>query len=58
MKERDRAARIDDFVKALKQVHEDFIWPYPTPSVTNNKSNSSGKKKTYSQVVLWLMRFD
>lgn len=28
-KERDRAARIDDFVKALKQLHDDFSWPYP-----------------------------
>ncbi|KAJ8926000.1 hypothetical protein NQ315_009855 [Exocentrus adspersus] len=32
-KERDRAARVDDFVKALKQVHEDFTWPYPSPAV-------------------------
>ncbi|XP_076267797.1 guanine nucleotide exchange factor subunit Rich isoform X2 [Rhynchophorus ferrugineus] len=30
--ERDRAARIDDFVKALKQLHDEFHWPYPTPS--------------------------
>lgn len=30
-KERDRAARIDDFVTALKQLHEDFKWPYPKP---------------------------
>ncbi|KAJ8935417.1 hypothetical protein NQ314_012836, partial [Rhamnusium bicolor] len=41
-KERDRAARVDDFVKALKQVHEDFkdhlrslkvdVFNYPTTS--------------------------
>ncbi|EFA06481.2 guanine nucleotide exchange factor subunit Rich [Tribolium castaneum] len=31
-KERDRAARIDDFVQALKHLHEEFQWPYPTPS--------------------------
>ncbi|XP_063921196.1 guanine nucleotide exchange factor subunit Rich-like isoform X2 [Zophobas morio] len=29
-KERDRAARIDDFVQALKHLHEEFLWPYPT----------------------------
>ncbi|XP_017769219.1 PREDICTED: guanine nucleotide exchange factor subunit Rich [Nicrophorus vespilloides] len=28
-KERERAARIDDFVACLKQLHEDFSWPYP-----------------------------
>lgn len=44
VKERDRAARIDDFVKALKQVHEDFNWPYPTPSVISNKVINSGKE--------------
>lgn len=44
VKERDRAARIDDFVKALKQIHEDFNWPYPTSSATSNKSNLSGEK--------------
>lgn len=43
VKERDRVARIDDFVKALKQVHEDFNWPYPTPSAINSKFTSSGK---------------
>lgn len=32
-KERDRAARIDDFVQALKHLHEEFSWPYPTPAV-------------------------
>ncbi|PNF21795.1 Guanine nucleotide exchange factor subunit Rich [Cryptotermes secundus] len=28
-RERDRAARVDDFVAALKQLHSDFMWPYP-----------------------------
>lgn len=28
-KERDRAAQINDFVFALKQLHEEFNWPYP-----------------------------
>lgn len=30
-KERERAARIDDFVCGLKQLHDDFSWPYPVP---------------------------
>ncbi|XP_015585009.1 guanine nucleotide exchange factor subunit Rich isoform X2 [Cephus cinctus] len=29
-RERDRAAKIDDYVVALKAVHEDFAVPYPT----------------------------
>ncbi|XP_072379724.1 guanine nucleotide exchange factor subunit Rich [Diabrotica undecimpunctata] len=33
VKERDRAARVDDFVKTLKQVHEDFNWPYPSSNL-------------------------
>ncbi|XP_069682235.1 guanine nucleotide exchange factor subunit Rich isoform X2 [Periplaneta americana] len=28
-RERDRVARVDDFVAALKQLHFDFAWPYP-----------------------------
>lgn len=32
-RERERAARIDDFVVALKAVHEDFIFPYPLLSL-------------------------
>ncbi|ERL90008.1 hypothetical protein D910_07366, partial [Dendroctonus ponderosae] len=31
-KERDRAARVDDFVAALKHLHEEFQWPYPPPT--------------------------
>ncbi|XP_053322022.1 guanine nucleotide exchange factor subunit RIC1 isoform X2 [Spea bombifrons] len=28
-KERTRAARVEDFVTALKKLHEDFLWPFP-----------------------------
>jgi hypothetical protein len=28
-KERPRAARIDNFIAALKNLHTDFAWPYP-----------------------------
>jgi hypothetical protein len=31
-RERDRVARVDDFVAALKQLHLDFLWPYPVLS--------------------------
>lgn len=33
-RERERAARIDDYVVALKAVHEDFSYPYPTLSLS------------------------
>lgn len=28
-RERNRAARVEDFVGALKHLHSDFNWPYP-----------------------------
>ncbi|XP_012281300.1 guanine nucleotide exchange factor subunit Rich [Orussus abietinus] len=34
-RERDRAARIEDYVAALKAVHEDFQVPYPVLSIPN-----------------------
>lgn len=34
-RERERAARIDDFVVAVKAVHEDFSFPYPMVSLSN-----------------------
>ncbi|XP_019759391.2 guanine nucleotide exchange factor subunit Rich isoform X1 [Dendroctonus ponderosae] len=37
-KERDRAARVDDFVAALKHLHEEFQWPYPPPTSLALKS--------------------
>lgn len=40
-KERDRAARIDDFVTALKQLHEEFHWPYPVPSTLSPRESFS-----------------
>lgn len=33
VKERERAARVDDFVASLKQLHEEFNWPYPTVNI-------------------------
>ncbi|XP_024155255.1 guanine nucleotide exchange factor subunit RIC1 isoform X3 [Oryzias melastigma] len=28
-RERNRVARVEDFVLALKKLHEDFLWPFP-----------------------------
>lgn len=28
-RERNRVARVDDFVSALKKLHKDFFWPFP-----------------------------
>ena len=41
-KENSRAARVDNFVNALKTIHSDFSWPYPTlpPSFTNKPFNN------------------
>lgn len=39
-KERDRAARVDDFVTALKRLHEEFGWPYPTATILDGISQS------------------
>ncbi|CAG9764875.1 unnamed protein product [Ceutorhynchus assimilis] len=40
-KERDRAARVDDFVTAMKQLHEEFNWPYPVPSTLSPRESFS-----------------
>lgn len=40
-KERDRAARVDDFVRGLRQLHEEFNWPYP-PAMNISPRTSSG----------------
>ncbi|KAI5708804.1 hypothetical protein M8J76_003642 [Diaphorina citri] len=50
-KERPRAARIDNFIAALKNLHTDFAWPYPhctlgaltgaTPSIQRKTSHTS-----------------
>lgn len=42
-RERDRAARIDDFVSALKQLHEDFNWPYPSTVVLTTDNSIISK---------------
>lgn len=36
-REKDRAARIEDFVTALKQLHDNLNWPKPNFAVTMNR---------------------
>ncbi|XP_038660176.1 guanine nucleotide exchange factor subunit RIC1 isoform X2 [Scyliorhinus canicula] len=47
-KERTRVARIEDFVKALKRLHNDFLWPFPVipSSCLVNSPFKNGKYKT------------
>ncbi|NWR78376.1 RIC1 protein, partial [Centropus unirufus] len=46
-KERARAARVEDFVLALKKLHKDFLWPFPViPASSINSPFKNGKYKT------------
>ncbi|XP_062368881.1 guanine nucleotide exchange factor subunit RIC1 isoform X2 [Cinclus cinclus] len=46
-KERARAARVEDFVCALKNLHKDFLWPFPViPASSINSPFKNGKYKT------------
>lgn len=40
-KERDRAAKIDDFVAAFKKLHYDFEWPYPNVTIAPSDNTSA-----------------
>ena len=37
-----RAAKVDDFVKALKQLHKDFEWPLPIVTLHTLRRMASG----------------
>uniref|UniRef100_A0A3Q2YDM8 Protein RIC1 homolog n=1 Tax=Hippocampus comes TaxID=109280 RepID=A0A3Q2YDM8_HIPCM len=37
-RERNRVARVDDYVLALKRLHKDFLWPFPVIPVANLSS--------------------
>ncbi|XP_053153540.1 guanine nucleotide exchange factor subunit RIC1 isoform X3 [Hemicordylus capensis] len=46
-KERTRAARVEDFVTALKKLHSDFLWPLPIiPVCSINSPLKNGKYRT------------
>ncbi|GCC34300.1 hypothetical protein chiPu_0012773 [Chiloscyllium punctatum] len=53
-KERTRAARVEDFVKALKRLHNDFLWPVPVipSSCLVNSPFKNGKYKTVGEQFL------
>lgn len=46
-REKDRAARIEDFIATLKQLHDDFDWP--KPSLDMKLSRKSSDKTQYHQ---------
>ncbi|KAK6494251.1 RAB6A-GEF complex partner protein 1-like [Huso huso] len=48
-KERTRAARVDDFVMALKRLHEDFLWPFPV--IPASSINSPFRNSRYRTAV-------
>ncbi|KAM4708867.1 guanine nucleotide exchange factor subunit RIC1 isoform 2-T2 [Discoglossus pictus] len=46
-KERTRAARVEDFVTALKKLHKDFLWPFPViPASSISSPFKTGKFRT------------
>ncbi|XP_030049654.1 guanine nucleotide exchange factor subunit RIC1 isoform X2 [Microcaecilia unicolor] len=46
-KERTRAARVEDFVLALKKLHKDFLWPFPIiPAASVNTPFKNEKYRT------------
>ncbi|XP_068781522.1 guanine nucleotide exchange factor subunit RIC1 isoform X2 [Struthio camelus] len=46
-KERTRAACVEDFVIALKKLHEDFLWPFPViPASSINSPFKTGMYRT------------
>ncbi|EPY89161.1 hypothetical protein CB1_000131012 [Camelus ferus] len=46
-KERTRAARVDNFVLALKRLHKDFLWPLPIiPAASVSSPFKNGKCRT------------
>ncbi|KAK2191888.1 hypothetical protein NP493_43g02028 [Ridgeia piscesae] len=50
--ERLRAARVEDFVSALKALHSDFHWPLPILSLTSLRSVSSMNSLSRSESLL------
>ncbi|RZB39825.1 RIC1 -like [Asbolus verrucosus] len=57
-KERDRAARIDDFIQALKNLHDEFSWPYPTPATFSFQNNTLENSQLNLEDRLKLLKID
>ncbi|XP_028750403.1 guanine nucleotide exchange factor subunit RIC1 isoform X2 [Peromyscus leucopus] len=52
-KERTRAARVDNFVVALKRLHKDFLWPFPIiPASSISSPFKNGKCRTVGEQLL------
>uniref|UniRef100_A0A5F9DF73 Guanine nucleotide exchange factor subunit RIC1 n=1 Tax=Oryctolagus cuniculus TaxID=9986 RepID=A0A5F9DF73_RABIT len=52
-KERTRAARVDNFVVALKRLHKDFLWPFPIiPASSISSPFKNGKYRTVGEQLL------
>uniref|UniRef100_A0A8D1T9K5 Protein RIC1 homolog n=1 Tax=Sus scrofa TaxID=9823 RepID=A0A8D1T9K5_PIG len=52
-KERTRAARVDNFVLALKRLHKDFLWPLPIiPASSISSPFKNGKYRTVGEQLL------
>ncbi|XP_039737679.1 guanine nucleotide exchange factor subunit RIC1 isoform X5 [Pteropus medius] len=52
-KERTRAARVDNFVIALKRLHRDFLWPLPIiPASSISSPFKNGKFRTVGEQLL------
>ncbi|XP_021108680.1 RAB6A-GEF complex partner protein 1 [Heterocephalus glaber] len=52
-KERTRAARVDNFVIALKRLHKDFLWPLPIiPASSISSPFKNGKYQTVGEQFL------
>ncbi|XP_060917525.1 guanine nucleotide exchange factor subunit RIC1 [Labrus mixtus] len=46
-RERNRVARVDDFVSALKRLHKDFLWPFPVnPAGSLSSPLKNGRCRT------------
>ncbi|XP_034885055.1 guanine nucleotide exchange factor subunit RIC1 isoform X3 [Mirounga angustirostris] len=51
-RERTRAARVDNFVLALKRLHKDFLWPLPIiPASSLSSPFRNGKYRTGEQLL-------
>ncbi|XP_004373538.1 guanine nucleotide exchange factor subunit RIC1 isoform X2 [Trichechus manatus latirostris] len=51
-KERTRAARVDNFVTALKRLHKDFLWPLPViPTSSISSPFRNGKYRPGEQLL-------
>uniref|UniRef100_A0A8C0Q3D1 Guanine nucleotide exchange factor subunit RIC1 n=1 Tax=Canis lupus familiaris TaxID=9615 RepID=A0A8C0Q3D1_CANLF len=52
-KERTRAARVDNFVLALKRLHKDFLWPLPIiPASSLSSPFKNGRYRTVGEQLL------